>query len=95
MKSNKVERQKRPLQHLVGQQWQACATHGPANPNVWGCPECLRELRDQNRTLREALKVARDTVHEGSFPIGWNIDRLDEVLKPNKQLSEPCKVDPP
>jgi hypothetical protein len=25
--------------------WWYCATHGPAQPNAWGCPECVREMR--------------------------------------------------
>lgn len=33
-------RQDRPVEAIVGPQWQVCATHGPANPNVWGCKAC-------------------------------------------------------
>ena len=35
--------------------WKTCRTHGGAKPNVWGCPECLRELREENKHLRETL----------------------------------------
>jgi DNA-binding Xre family transcriptional regulator len=32
--------------------WKTCSIHGPANPNVWGCPECLRDLRKENAHLK-------------------------------------------
>lgn len=32
--------------------WKTCATHGPDKPGVWGCPECLRELREEIEHLR-------------------------------------------
>lgn len=35
--------------------WETCRTHGGAKPNVWGCPECLRELREENKHLRGTL----------------------------------------
>lgn len=31
-------------------------------------------------SLLDALKAARQAAHDGGFPIGWNIDRLDEVI---------------
>jgi hypothetical protein len=34
--------------------WKTCKTHGPAKPNVWGCPECVRELREENSRLRDS-----------------------------------------
>ena len=34
------------------QNWKTCITHGDAGPNTWGCPECVRELRDAHRRLR-------------------------------------------
>jgi hypothetical protein len=33
-----------------------CPTHGQQPPNAWGCPECVRELRRQLATAREALR---------------------------------------
>ncbi|HET7675660.1 MAG TPA: hypothetical protein VFL54_09085 [Gammaproteobacteria bacterium] len=36
--------------------WRTCVTHGDENPHVWGCPECLRELREENRRLRAAME---------------------------------------
>ena len=35
--------------------WKTCKLHGDAKPNVWGCPECLRELREENQRLKDAL----------------------------------------
>jgi hypothetical protein len=31
-------------------------------------------------TLLDALKAARQAIHDGSFPLGWSIDRVDEVI---------------
>jgi len=33
-----------------------CPTHGQQGPEAWGCPECLRELRAELATTREALR---------------------------------------
>ena len=33
-----------------------CATHGQQGPEAWGCPECVRELRAELATTREALR---------------------------------------
>jgi hypothetical protein len=33
-----------------------CPTHGQQPPNAWGCPECVRELRGELATAREALR---------------------------------------
>jgi len=27
--------------------WWRCDTHGPAHPTAWGCPECVREMREE------------------------------------------------
>jgi len=41
--------------------WWRCDTHGPAKAGAWGCPECVRELRDeQARAIAEAVAVALD-----------------------------------
>lgn len=49
-----------------------CQTH----PNVdckhaWGCPECVRELRERNDKLREALKLVL-LFHSGS---PWDFEK--------------------
>ena len=35
--------------------WKTCKTHGESHPSVWACPECLRELREENKRLRYHL----------------------------------------
>lgn len=35
--------------------WKTCSIHGPANPNVWGCPECLRDLRQENARFKACV----------------------------------------
>lgn len=35
--------------------WKTCAIHGDDNPNAWGCPECLRELREIVTAINHAL----------------------------------------
>lgn len=36
-----------------------CPTHGQQPPEAWGCPECLRELREELAECREALRRVR------------------------------------
>ena len=35
--------------------WRTCQTHGDEQENVYGCAECVRELRAENRQLRMLL----------------------------------------
>lgn len=47
--------------------WWTCQTHGDAQPNAWGCPECVREMRSELDALREAIEEAaaeRERSHE-------------------------------
>lgn len=44
-----------PVERRVMRNWKTCQKHGDENPNVWGCPECLRELREENARLRAVL----------------------------------------
>lgn len=37
-----------------------CRTHGPAKSGAWGCPDCVRELRDENTRLYRALQWLED-----------------------------------
>jgi hypothetical protein len=39
----------------LGPRWWNCGTHGRAQANDWGCPECTRELREENVRLRRAM----------------------------------------
>lgn len=41
--------------------WWRCQTHGPATPNAWGCPECVRELRAEPKA-REGVKLALEVL---------------------------------
>ena len=74
--------------------WWRCDTHGMALPhNAWGCPECVRELRDEVRLLRaeraqalEMLAEQRRTIFalmvgmpdDGTTPVIRRIAALDE-----------------
>ena len=38
----------------LGPRWWDCATHGRAQANAWGCPECVREMRAEiTRLVRQ------------------------------------------
>jgi len=39
--------------------WWKCHAHGPAKAGAWGCPECVREMRDELLTLRRAAETAQ------------------------------------
>lgn len=43
-----------------GPSWWNCATHGRGNANAWGCPECVRDLRDENTRLHRAMQWLED-----------------------------------
>jgi hypothetical protein len=32
--------------------WWHCDTHGPGNHTAWGCPECVREMREEINQLK-------------------------------------------
>lgn len=41
--------------------WRRCAMHPDVNPQtMWGCPDCIVELRAERNTLAAALKHALD-----------------------------------
>ena len=83
--------------------WKTCKIHGPDKPNVWGCPECLRELREQNKRLMEPLMALdgfqrryESATHEpGGMPGNENyrkqlieiVQAARAALKPNASLS--------
>lgn len=37
-----------------------CPTHGQQPPNAWGCPECVRELRNENQQLHRRANTLAD-----------------------------------
>ena len=39
--------------------WWRCDTHGPGNHTAWGCPECVREMRDEIAQLRATLALQK------------------------------------
>jgi hypothetical protein len=49
-----------------------CPTHGQQPPNAWGCPECVRELRGELATAREAMRRVK---HWGGLRYfnGWDL----------------------
>jgi hypothetical protein len=55
-----------------------CPTHGQQPPNAWGCPECVRQLRGELATAREALRrLVRYSPYDGEVVRGvylWATD---------------------
>lgn len=59
---------------------QPCSVHGPAFA-AEACPECLRELRADNATLRDTLhQVLLDAMRRRVLPEWWPM--LDATLEP-------------
>jgi hypothetical protein len=60
-----------------------CRTHGQQPPNAWGCPECVRELRGELATAREALRRLSQWA-DRPFAKGWDaevaFDAADWIL---------------
>jgi hypothetical protein len=54
----KAESRRLKIEALAGPAYRLrkCPTHGQQPPNAWGCPECVRELRGELATAREALR---------------------------------------
>lgn len=75
--------------------WKTCKIHGDDKPGVWGCPECLRELREENRRLRHAaegflMAWEEDSGAEPSVSVtAWYAEKLRTALDvtPNAELS--------
>jgi len=36
--------------------WRTCKTHGDEDPNVYGCAECVRQLRDELASARHMME---------------------------------------
>jgi hypothetical protein len=56
--SNLAESRRLKIEVLAGPAYRLrrCPTHGQQPPNAWGCPECVRELRGELATAREAMQ---------------------------------------
>jgi hypothetical protein len=49
-----------------------CPTHRQQPPNAWGCPECVRQLRGELTTAREAVRRL----------VRWSLESFDrETVK--------------
>ena len=59
-----------------------CPTHGQQPPNAWGCPECVRELREELDAAQERLAETREALRRlqrwGGWPLSpvsrWDVD---------------------
>lgn len=61
-------------------EWRKCALHPDVNPKtMWGCPDCLAELRRQQLTKQEAescIEALMNGMNPASglyFAPGWNV----------------------
>ena len=55
--------------------WKTCEKHGDANENGWGCPKCLRELREENKRLRKiAAHVQADVYIAAKEAAGYGTE---------------------
>ena len=48
-----------------------CPTHGQQPPNTWGCPECVRELRQDLGDAQGQLATAREALQRLRCWGGW------------------------
>ena len=53
--------------------WEQCREHGPAQPRVWACPNCLVQLREDNERMRAALAELLACHTESA---GWSMSML-------------------
>jgi hypothetical protein len=56
---------------------QNCPNHGQQPDNAWGCPECVRELRQEAEHLRGDLATAREAVRR---LVRWNLAAYDSEV---------------
>src|SRR5690606_15856456 len=50
--------------------WWTCQTHGDAQPNAWGCPECVREMRADLVTHAALIAEVLAIASSGTLPDG-------------------------
>ena len=55
-----------------------CPTHGQQPPEAWGCPECLRELREELAALR-TLPADGPSIEQLGPLISWLLEQCDQV----------------
>jgi hypothetical protein len=56
-----------------------CPTHGQQPDNAWGCPDCVRELRQEAEQLRAERDAAQDAVRR---LMRWHVIGYDtEVVR--------------
>lgn len=56
-----------------------CPAHGQQPDNAWGCPECVRELQQEDEYLQSDLAIAREAVRR---LVRWNLEAYDsEVVR--------------
>jgi hypothetical protein len=65
--------------------FESCKTHGQGQPNVWACPECLRELREENKILKTGIKAVRDLMDSSQGVAGLH---LNGDVAPWEEISE-------
>ena len=65
--------------------WKTCKTHGDDKPGAWGCPECLRELREENAMLRRSCDDARRALLGGKQDTALALlnDIANRAMTPN------------
>ncbi len=71
--------------------WWHCDTHGPGNHTAWGCPECVRELREEVRKLRAFAQGVMEAWPLGDVDGGTLQDLAFQhgLIVPEKRF-EPC-----
>ena len=42
--------------------WWHCDTHGPGSRNAWGCPECVREMREEVRKMHACAAALSNAI---------------------------------
>jgi hypothetical protein len=65
--------------------FESCKIHGPGQPNAWACPECLRELREENKILKTGIKAVRDLMDSSEGVAGLH---LNGDVAPWEEISE-------
>jgi hypothetical protein len=78
--SNLAESRRLKIEALAGPAYRLrkCPTHGQQPPNAWGCPECVRELRRELATAREALRRLSQWARL-PFTKGWDAEVAFDV----------------